>query len=740
MKRAVTALAASLLAAVSHSQTPAPAPSPAPAAKATELEKVEITGQASDESKRRNSTASKIVISREDLLRFGDGNLADLMRRLPGVTPGGRPGRGGEIRMRGMGGGFTQILVNGERMAPGFSIDQISPDQIERIEIQRAPTAETGARAVAGTINIFLREPLTKKLNELRVQVGGDHGEPQANASWTRNDSLGADLNYSLTLVANTVRRFDDTNTRTVIAPKLAGAPVQTRTQLGNALDVRNSLNANARIMWRIDEGESLMFMPFMVLARGSNEGQFAQTGEPRYTLVQSEGKGSFHMLRANGQYQNKLSDTNRLEVRFGGGRTELDNTNQRSESGGPKGRLQTDRNTNLDNNLQVSGKLTTQTAKEHTWVSGAEVEWGQRENTRTSLQDGEPLVGLGEFGDALSARTLRFATYTQNEWQASPQWNLHGGIRYEQINSRGDAGTNTPKVDNTSRVLSPIVHALWKLDPKSKDQVRMSLTRSYRAANLNDLIARPVFNNQFPSGPNERFAPDRAGNPSLKPELATGLELAFESYLPKGGLLSANLFSRQIKGLIRNELTLENTTLNGVPVQRWVSRPRNLGNAQTYGLELEAKARLDEAWAGAPAALVPLQFRANLSLFASKVDGIQGPHNRIDAQPRATANLGADYRLPGTPWSMGANWSWTPEIIIQQTDILESRTSKRQVLDGYVQYVQSRSLTWRLGLSNLAPLDALSQTVINSGSDLVTTDDRKRTFATWNLRAEMRF
>ena len=30
--------------------------------------------------------------------------------------------------------------------------------------------------------------------------------------------------------------------------------------------------------------------------------------------------------------------------------------------------------------------------------------------------------------------------------------------------------------------------------------------------------------------------------------------------------------------------------------------------------------------------------------------------------------------------------------------------------------------------------------TVVDSGSDLVTTDDRKRTFATWNLRAEMRF
>ena len=77
-----------------------------------------------------------------------------MLKRLPSVTIGGRPGRGGQIRMRGMGNGYTQILIDGDRIPRGFAIDQISPDQIERIEILRAPTAETGARAIAGTINI----------------------------------------------------------------------------------------------------------------------------------------------------------------------------------------------------------------------------------------------------------------------------------------------------------------------------------------------------------------------------------------------------------------------------------------------------------------------------------------------------------------------------------------------------------------------------------------------------------
>ena len=731
-----------LLNAAAQAQTSAPpappaAPASLPAAPSPaqpQLDKVEVTSQNSDENRRRTATASKIVISRDDLLRFGDGNLSDLMRRLPGVTPGGRPGRGGEIRMRGMGGGFTQLLVNGERMAPGFSIDQIAPDQIERIEIQRAPTAETGARAVAGTINIILREPLVQKLHELRVTLGADHGEPQLQAAWTRNDAFGEDLRYSLTVVANHQRRFDDIDSViTTTTPELS--LLGQTAQQGKSLDRRSSLNTNARLLWRLGKGESLTFMPFMVLARGSTDSRFSQSGVARYDAASSHNEGRFRMLRFGSQYQSPLGEGRRLELRANGGRTVLEGDSRRLETlAGATARTQDDHNENRDDNLSLAAKLNLQTDREHNWVSGLELEHGRRDNTRTTLEDGVPKPGLSDFGEQLAARTLRLAAFTQNEWQASPQWNLHGGLRYEQIESRGDPGFGAT-VRNTSRVWSPIAHALWKPDPKSRNQLRMSLTRSYRAANLGDLIARPSINGQIPSGPNTVATPDRAGNPLLEPELATGLEFGLEHYLAKGGLLSANLFARDISGLIRNVLALESVSWDASP--RWVSRPRNLGKARVYGLELEAKARADELLDSAPAWL---QLRANLSLFASDVQGIPGPHNRIDAQPRATANLGLDARIPESSWSLGGNWSWTPEVEIQQTEILRSVTSRRQVLDAYLQYAVRRDLNWRLGVSNAAPLDALTQTVVDSGSQIVRTDDRKRTFTSWNLRAEMRF
>jgi iron complex outermembrane receptor protein len=39
--------------------------------------------------------------------------LGEVLKRLPGVTTQGAPGRGGAIRMRGLGSGYTLILLDG---------------------------------------------------------------------------------------------------------------------------------------------------------------------------------------------------------------------------------------------------------------------------------------------------------------------------------------------------------------------------------------------------------------------------------------------------------------------------------------------------------------------------------------------------------------------------------------------------------------------------------------------------
>ena len=99
-------LAAALACASVHAQQP---PAERPKDEPARVESLEVTQKRTTTTERRDSTAAKIVIGREEIEQYGDTNLGDVMRRLPGVTQGGRPGRGGPVRMRGMAGGFTQI-------------------------------------------------------------------------------------------------------------------------------------------------------------------------------------------------------------------------------------------------------------------------------------------------------------------------------------------------------------------------------------------------------------------------------------------------------------------------------------------------------------------------------------------------------------------------------------------------------------------------------------------------------
>ena len=199
--------------AATESPTTAPTPRPAPApAEATALKPVEIRANRETEE-RRQSTAAQIVVGREEIERYGDSTLGELFKRLPGVATSGRPGHGGAPRMRGMGSGYTQILIDGEPAPRGFSTDDIAPEQVERIEIFRAPTAETGARAIAGTINIVTRGGYTKRLNNATAGVGVENGRATPGASWSRNDTVdGVTYNVSMS-VMHSERNNDQSKT-----------------------------------------------------------------------------------------------------------------------------------------------------------------------------------------------------------------------------------------------------------------------------------------------------------------------------------------------------------------------------------------------------------------------------------------------------------------------------------------------------------------------------------------------
>ncbi|MBW8846910.1 MAG: TonB-dependent receptor [Burkholderiales bacterium] len=726
-----------------------PAAKPDDAKAAEQLKRVEVYGRASDESMRRASTASKIIITREEIDRYGDSTLGEVIKRLPGVTTGGRPGRGGEIRMRGMGGGYTQILVNGERMPPGFSLDQLPPDQVERIEVLRAPTAEYGARAIAGTINIVLREALQKHDNDLRLQLSEERGKLRPNLGWTRNDKFGQTGAYNITLNATRNERIDDFN-NTSTTHLLATGEDNTTVNHGRSNSANESLNLNARVQWREPGGDSFALQPFIVINRSSGNNAFDQTqsacsGDPasqirclNYDHADTESRNHSAMGRLHGQWQHRISDSTRLELRGALGRMDGHGHSHREErQDGVLFRSQDDTTDNRHDSWSMAAKLSHQMGNEHSLVGGLEAEGQDLDQTRVTLQNGHPLPALQDFGDNLSASTQRYAYYAQDEWSVGKQWGFYAGLRGETIATASSSAGNP--VNNRSSVWTPLLHAVWKLGENSRDQVRASLTRSYRSPNLQDMIARPSINSQYacpdnaPCGANVINYADRMGNPDLKPEVARGLELAYENYLSLGGILSVNAFYRRIQDLIRVEPELETVSWASVP--RWVARPRNIGDATTYGVELEAKFRLDQFLPGA----LPVNIRSNLSLFRSHVNQIPGPHNTLDQQPRGTANLGFDYRLRSLPLTLGGNLNYTPAYEIQQTELQLTDLDKKRVADAFALWTFSPTLALRVSAANLAPLDYFTGSVITTNTAVITSRSGGPSYTQWQMRLEMK-
>lgn len=125
---------------------------------------------------RREETAASVIVNREQLLRHGDRSLGDALKRVAGITVGSATGRDSGIRLRGLGEGYTRILINGVAAPNGFSPDSLAPELIERIEIVRTASAELGTQSIAGTINIVLRRAANAATPVIKLGLDAQRG------------------------------------------------------------------------------------------------------------------------------------------------------------------------------------------------------------------------------------------------------------------------------------------------------------------------------------------------------------------------------------------------------------------------------------------------------------------------------------------------------------------------------------------------------------------------------------
>ncbi|MBP1204633.1 outer membrane receptor protein involved in Fe transport [Duganella sp. 1411] len=678
---------------------------------AVPMQTVRIKGSAASYDARRDDTASKIVVGSEEIQKYGDTSVNDVLKRLPGITVGGAAGRsGGEIRMRGLGAGYTQILINGERAPAGFSIDNLAPDVIERIEVLRAASAEFSTQSIAGTINIVLKKAV--KVAQHEVKISGAKGSKfsSPSASFQLSDKRDG-MSYSFS--GNAWRyMYNRMTPSTETGTDAAGVPNVDRSATWRDQGRSDGFNLSPRINWTLAGGDTLTSQTFVNLNRFDSNSHSRTTvnvdGDqgPSYDRIDNVFSSHNGYARTDLNWVHKLAEGAKLDLKAGvsKNRNTTDSLQLGANRGAPTSLYRTVQGHSDESGFSTQGKYSVpltfgtqaegaeEAPAEHALALGWDAGVTERDDTR--VQRELPLPGSlppDNNDEDFSARATRLALYGQDEWNLTPRWSVYTGVRWEGLQTSIE-GDNLERVSQRSSVLSPLFQTLFKL-PNKKDQVRVALTRTYKAPSTASLVPR-----RFTSANNSRLEPDRRGNPRLKPEVALGLDASFEHYWGDGGMLSASASIRRIEDYMHQGLVQEG--------ERWVSTLINDGRAETRGIELEVKFPLRAVMDHAPA----LDLRASVSRNWSQVDSVPGPDNRLDQQVPLSATLGVDYKSPDGMLSTGSSLSFRNGGLARQSETQSAYTSVRRDLDVYALFKLDAQNSLRFAVSNLLAQDYVTE------------------------------
>lgn len=379
--------------------------------KAPEVVKVVGTADAA----RRLDTSTGIVVSRDEFLRFGDPNVLDVMKRLPGVTV-----INNEVRMRGLGSGYTQILVNGERQPAGFSLESLSPDAIERIEVLRAATAEFSTQAVAGTINIVTRHSVMKASHEVKISVGDVRTRPSAltvNSSDKRGAlsyTVGANLNHGDSM-QTPFERVEERNAQ--------GEVVGLRQTVNHNNYGFTGLNLNARLNWALADGSTVSWQTVASGARyqgKSDQLTDTQVGA-RYPLRELDVRfsGENIIVRSDVGWVSKFGESGKLDTKVGIHMLDNDRSMYRQgrDDAGVTVLERRYSTSVIDRGATYTGKVSFGWAKSHALAVGWDI--GHSKYDEREVQDESTALSAGaprDFDNSFTASISRAALYVQDE------------------------------------------------------------------------------------------------------------------------------------------------------------------------------------------------------------------------------------------------------------------------------------------------------------------------------------
>ena len=581
----------------------------------TAVEDVIVTGQPA----MRNRTDDVVPTLSYDLdyfQRFEPLTVGDALRRVPSVTFLSDVLESDGARLRGLDPGYTKILIDGEEV-PGsgvdrsFFVDRIPAELIERVEVVRSSSANRSGDAVAGTINIVLRDALSLDGGYIRLgalmfpdseygEFGGTYG-----AVWGGQVGEGRML-----LGANVQDRRNPKDKYSIRYDEPGGTIDNTEVQT----DVRDGTDYAFNASYEVPLAGGLLDLSgvFVRTDRYQDEDSFeydggVETNDNLVLINDNDLDIRTDNLSLRGRYEREMLGG---ETSFKLGYATIDDQQYEFEAESEYLRDGTpfpdeDRFTLDTQTVDIQDEEWKAAVEHKIDLSGdMELEFGVQANwkTRDSLITETPRIrfnvpnapaprpAVPPFG-ASSPVTGGDATIEENRIDPyvmvsgnSGALRWEAGLRYETtdvtITDRTVPAAQQVTENDYGEFL-PSFSLRWRLN--DTDRVIFSAARTVR---------RPNFDRLSPALLEEEFGDsDFVGNPDLQPEKAVGFDLGFERRLGRRGVVGINAFYRDITDLIEETNTgVEGSAGPGT----FIYTVDNVGDGKVYGLEFDLSTPLD--------------------------------------------------------------------------------------------------------------------------------------------------
>lgn len=678
--------AASLAAVAAVLASPAAAQPAADATAAPEqgapVDATEIVVQAQIGYRNRDEDNAEpvLVYDTDYFQRFEPLTAGDALKRVPSVTFLSDVIESDGARLRGLPPGYTQILINGEKV-PGsnddrsFFLDRIPAELIERVEIVRSSSARRTGDAVAGTINIELRDAL--QLEGGYVKAGGlyfDDEELEPSLGLVYGGALGpgrvlfgANLQGRHNPKLKSSLRYGDSPENN---PNFATEDFDNRE---DQTDTRDGTDYSANLSYAIDGATTDLELGayYVRTDRTETERSFEYDDPTAISGPLPDGNLLTDNANINEIDQENYTLDGKLSHEWSAGKTSLRASFARFDDQQREIEVEIDFDTDedppvleqtftatdiVDKELSIRLDHSVPFGGDNAFVFGVFYQDKDRSTSIGDVDDEfEPsgLAGYDQFSDspldfaaafddpdggigALEERRIDGFALIEGRTGIA-RWEV--GLRYETTRlTIGDFDGNAADgVRSSYEKLLP--SASVKLDLTPRDRITASIACTSR---------RPEFSFLTPVLLEEEVADnDFLGNPNLEPETAWGVDIGYEHRLGARGIAGVNVFYRKVTDLI--ELT--NTGEEGSEGEgTFVFQPQNVGDGEVWGIEFDLST--DLGFLGLPDTGV----FGNFSYLDSNVTDLLG-ERRFNDQSEYVYNFGAIQNLPALAASFGATY-----------------------------------------------------------------------------------